>query len=205
MVTALLTVTASLLVPKVNIPRCGMPRSVFSEADLQLCGIVAPKLAVRAPSELERGKGGVTAAEDIAAMEVIARIPRRLVITPDASAITAAAKARDPVDDHWASALTAATLLHLHSEDAASDPDVTARRELITQWQTGGWATRNDDLGPPGVRWGADNVIGCLLSTGSDNDSNIYAKFRFPCHPVVHRAGLGLAALTGADKRAALT
>ena len=47
-------------------------------------------------------------------------------------------------------------------------------------------------------------MTGSLLATGSDNDKNIYAKFRFPCHPVLHRAGLGLAALTSCDKKQAL-
>merc|ERR1712070_815174 len=51
---------------------------------------------------------------------------------------------------------------------------------------------------------GASDVTGNLMATGSDNDKNIYAKFRFPCHPVVHRAGIGLALLTGADRAAAL-
>ena len=47
-------------------------------------------------------------------------------------------------------------------------------------------------------------MTGSLLATGSDNDANIYAKFRFPCHPVVHRAGLGLALLTRSDKKDSL-
>ena len=71
-------------------------------------------------------------------------------------------------------------------------------------WSAGGWATANEDLGNDEVRWGARDVTGNLMATGSDNDKNIYAKFRFPCHPVVHRAGLGLAGLTRADKGQAL-
>ena len=58
------------------------------------------------------------------------------------------------------------------------------------------------------MRWGPRDVIGNLIATGSDNDKNIYAKFRFPCHPVVHRASVGLSQLTGAakaDTLAALT
>ena len=55
----------------------------------------------------------------------------------------------------------------------------------------GGWATEAADLGGEDGRWGATDVVGTLVATGSDNDKNIYAKFRFPCHPVVHRAGQG--------------
>jgi SET domain len=64
----------------------------------------------------------------------------------------------------------------------------------------GGWGTHGADLGPPDVQWGAKSVTGSLLATGSDNDHNVYAKFRFPCHPVVFRAGKGLALLTGAKE-----
>jgi len=157
-------------------------------------GLVAPKILVRQPTADERGKGGVIAVEHIRATETIARIPRNLVIAADA-AIDAAAAAKDP---SWATVLTGAALSTLHS-----DPEHPGKA-WIEQWESGGWATNSSDLGPEGVRWGASDVTGSLLATGSDNDKNIYAKFRFPCHPVVHRAGLGLAALTRADKTAAL-
>ena len=45
-------------------------------------GVAAPKLSVRDPSPDERGKGGVFAAEDINAMEIIASVPRGLVLRP---------------------------------------------------------------------------------------------------------------------------
>jgi len=127
-------------------------------------------------------------------MEVIARIPRANVLQPEA--ITA------PTDARWATELTAAALRGLH----AGDDDIAQRQQQawLRSWEAGGWATDNADLGRPGVRWGADDVTGSLLATGSDNDENIYAKFRFPCHPVVHRAGLGLATLTRSSKAEAL-
>jgi len=131
-------------------------------------------------------------------MEVIARIPRKLLLTPTEASHAVAVEAREP---SWAAELTAAALLTLHPE-AVSDLDV--KRPWIEGWGDGGWATNNSDLGAEGVRWGASDVTGSLMATGSDNDKAIYAKFRFPCHPVVHRAGLGLAQLTGADKTAAI-
>jgi len=42
------------------------------------------------------------------------------------------------------------------------------------------------------------------MAVTCDRHRSIYAKFRFPCHPVVHRAGLGLAQLTGVKKGVAL-
>ena len=155
-----------------------------------LAGIDCPKLAVNPLTDADRGKGGVVASEDIKAMETIARIPRSLVLSPCAASIAAADKAKEPYDC-WAAELTAAALLQTGDS-------------WISSWDHGGWATNNEDLGRPGVRWGADDVTGSLLATGSDNDKNIYAKFRFPCHPVVHRAGLGLAALTKTDRKVAL-
>jgi len=158
-------------------------------------GVIAPKLTVRAPRPEERGKGGVFASEPIAPMEVLARIPRALVLRPVAV---------DADDASWAAELTAAALLILHADDASADEDTLSMKTWLQGWIAGGWATDNADLGAPGVRWGSDDVTGSLLATGSDNDHNIYAKFRFPCHPVVHRSGLGLAQLTGASKGAAL-
>jgi hypothetical protein len=164
-------------------------------------GIVAPKLSVRAPTVEERGKGGVHASESISAMEVIARIPRKLVLSACDASSAAASQAKE---ESWAAELTAAALLALHPTDAEPDRWASARREWIGAWVTGGWATDNSDLGKEGVRWGASDVTGSLLATGSDNDKNIYAKFRFPCHPVVHRAALGLSGLVNVSKADAL-
>ena len=162
-------------------------------------GIKAPKVEVRATTAEERGKGGVYASEKIAPMEVVATIPRELVLRADTDALAASERACDP---SWATRLTAAALLAVH---APGDDDASAAKQAwISSWVAGGWATDGADLGAEDVRWGPRDVTGSLLATGSDNDANIYAKFRFPCHPVVHRAGLGLAALTGADKSAAL-
>ena len=165
-------------------------------------GVLAPKLTVRVCSPEERGKGGVFASEKINAMEVIARVPRSLIVTPDAAAATAVA---DMTEESWAAEMTAAVLQLLHADQVSSDDVHEApKREWVAQWSSGGWATDNSDLGDEDVRWGPKDVTGSLLSTGSDNDRNIYAKFRFPCHPVVHRASLGLALLTHADKKDAL-
>jgi len=164
-------------------------------------GVVAPKLSVEPPAAADRGKGGVLAAEPISAMEVIARIPRRLVLSSSSVSSAAARKAKEP---SWAAELTAAALVTLHPADPDIDVWASARREWVGSWCAGGWATENADLGKEGVRWGASDVTGSLVATGSDNDQNIYAKFRFPCHPVVHRAGLGLAALVNVSKSESL-
>ena len=126
-------------------------------------------------------------------------IPRALVITPCDDAI---AVAEGVEDASWATALTAAALIALHEPKA--DLGGAAKKDWISEWTHGGWATLNSDLGAPGVQWGADYVTGNLMATGSDNDKNIYAKFQFPCHPVVHRAGIGLSQLTMSEKTDAL-
>lgn len=163
-------------------------------------GIVAPKLLVTEPTIEERGKGGVYAATNIAAMEVIARIPRALVLSSDEqSAVAVASEANEP---SWAAELTAAALIARFADE--TDGAAAAKRDWIASWRAGGWATDNADLGKEGVRWGASDVTGNLMATGSDNDKNIYSKFRFPCHPVVHRAGLGLAGLVNVSKADAL-
>ena len=126
-------------------------------------GIVAPKLAVRTLSEDDRGKGGVVATETISPMEVIATIPRSMILSPSEAAISAAASVEEP---SWAAELTAAALLLMHP-DGAEDRDAAAKRAWLETWTTGGWATNNADLGEPGVRWGRDDVTGCLMATGS--------------------------------------
>lgn len=188
--------------------RACQPRSCLTQArgalsDDRWCtwaakhGISAPKLAVHTLAPVDRGKGGVFATETIAPMEVVARIPRALAVTASEDDCNLASTARVT---GWQVELTAAVLRILHSKDDRVAPV----RSWLKAWEHGGWATDNADLGAEGVRWGASDVTGNLMATGSDNDQAIFAKFRFPCHPVVHRAGLGLAMLTGADKNAAL-
>merc|ERR1712224_55178 len=154
-------------------------------------------------------------------LEVLARIPRELMVsTVDAPsrAIETAAQARNLT---WATDLTAVVLAAMHpTEDellescAASDttPEefdtVVTKRDWIRSWVEGGWATDGADLGPPDVNFGSKDVTGSLLSTGTDNDHNIYAKFRMPCHPCLLRASIGLGVLTKCtedDAREALT
>ena len=168
--------------------------------------IVHDSITLRDPTPDERGKGGVEVAADgsIKALEVLARIPRELIVSSvDAPtrALEAAANARNLT---WATDLTAATLVAMHpteEELSASSTEndidgVQAKKDWIRSWEAGGWATDGADLGPPDVNFGSKDVTGSLLATGTDNDHNIYAKFRMPCHPVLLRASLGLEVLT---------
>jgi hypothetical protein len=168
--------------------------------------VLHDSIFLRDPTPEERGKGGVEVAQDqsIKALEVLARIPRNLIISSvDAPLRTmeAAANARNLT---WATDLTASTLVAMHpieEELAASKSDdavdaVRAKKDWIRSWEAGGWATDGADLGPPDVNFGSKDVTGSLLATGTDNDHNIYAKFRMPCHPVLLRASLGLEVLT---------
>ena len=167
---------------------------------------ISPKLAIQPPLPEERGKGGVTAKESIAALETVARIPRTLIVadcdiidTPDAASAAANATIFS-----WATDLTAAALyasnVDLNTDDDSDDKISQAKKSWIQNWIDGGWATDSIDLGPKDVRWGAKDLTGTLMATGSDNDHNIYAKFRMPCHPVLLRASMGLKLLTGADE-----
>jgi len=179
--------------------------------------IAAPKLSFNPSPPEGRGKGGIQAAEPIAALEVMARIPRSLIIaTCDSPAKAVAATAEMEAENFsWAADLCAATLVALFPDstdgnanpNAKANPDddcVSAKQSWIAGWEAGGWGTDGADLGPPEVNWGSKCVTGSLLSTGSDNDKNVFAKFRFPCHPVIFRAGTGLAMLTGADEQDSL-
>lgn len=167
------------------------------------------KLTLAEPTPEERGKGGVhvTGADGVQALEVLARVPRDLVI----ASVDLPPRAREAVTASrtatWATALTAATLAAWHpTEEEARLADggaVRAKREWIASWGAGGWG-RADDLGEDI----AGDVAGTLLATGSDNDHNIYAKFRMPCHPAVFKASKGLEFLTKCteeESRAALT
>jgi hypothetical protein len=114
-------------------------------------------------------------------------------------ALEAAANAKNC---SWAVDLTAAAVVALHPVEDNTIPleaAEKAKHEWLQGWVAGGWATDGSDLGSPEEDWGPKCVTGSLLATGSDNDANVYAKFRFPCHPVLHRASLGLALLTGSS------
>ena len=159
------------------------------------------------------------ASDSIAAMEVIARIPRKLVICPDEDSAAVEANAKEVCEGlraTWVTELTAAALMRSSVLSLSSQPE-----DGIFWSSGGGWATDAADLGGEGGRWGARDVIGTLMATGSDNDKksspapnepclrwlqmapgprslpappptairvaelgSIYAKFRFPCHPV---------------------
>ena len=165
-------------------------------------GISTPKLTIRPPTVEERGKGGIFASAPISALEVVARIPSELVITAESAPTRAIEAAANANNISWATELTAAAIVALHPEegDPADQSIVAAKQSWVSSWQAGGWATDVADLGSPDAQFGPKSVTGSLLSTGSDNDHNVYAKFRFPCHPVIHRASIGLAFLTKADE-----
>jgi len=180
--------------------------------------VVHESLVLRDPTPDERGKGGVEVAADasIKALEVLARIPRDLIVSSVDAPLRAMEAASNARNLTWATDLTAATLVAMHPTDdeisaSSSDKDMNAvqiRKEWIQSWETGGWATNGADLGPPDANFGAKDVTGSLLATGTDNDHNIYAKFRMPCHPVLLRASLGLEVLTKCtenEARVALT
>lgn len=169
------------------------------------------KIELRDPTPEERGKGGVQVigatdsdSSSINALEVLARIPRSLVISSadmPPRAFEAVSNGRNLT---WATELTAATLTALHptEEEISATAGARAKKDWVESWPAGGWGNAND--------LGADiaaDVVGTLLATGSDNDHNIYAKFRMPCHPGVFKASMGLELLTkctGEEARAAL-
>mmetsp|Transcript_1819 Transcript_1819/g.2182 ORF Transcript_1819/g.2182 Transcript_1819/m.2182 type:complete len:402 (-) Transcript_1819:200-1405(-) len=179
--------------------------------DHETAGIKTHKLTFRSPHPDERGKGGVMASESIQALEVVARIPRSLILVGggdffeyDAPRdVEAAANAQNCT---WVTELTAATLVALHPtlaelamDKKESSGTLLSKQQWIQSWVSGGWATHGSDLGPPEAQFGQKCTTGSLLSTGSDNDANIYAKFRLPCHPAIHRAAVGLAFLTNME------
>lgn len=145
-------------------------------------GVVFSKVRLR-PGETLHGQGAV-AAESIEPLEVIASVPRRLVLTTDEWT-------------GWEARLAEAALLAQFSNTGAT---ASLLRPWVAGWRGGGWATNVDDLN----ELDRNNVIGgSLLTTGSDNDVEIYRKFALPCHPVVDRAARSLASLSGASLAAA--
>ncbi|KAL9189325.1 hypothetical protein ACHAXT_011815 [Thalassiosira profunda] len=153
---------------------------------------LSDKLELRDPIPDERGKGGVSVSGDVAALEVLARIPRHLVVSTSDMPPRAHEAVSHARNNTWATDLTAATLAALHpTEDELSAPGAQAKQAWIASWLAGGWGSATD--------LGADifaDVVGTLLATGSDNDENIYAKFRMPCHPATFKASMGLEFLT---------
>ena len=184
--------------PKVSAPVEGAAWDSWSES----VDISVPKLTICPPTVEERGKGGVFASAPISALEVVARIPSELIITAESAPTRAIEAASNANNISFLTDLTAAAIVALHPlDDDAADPSIIAAKQFwVSSWQAGGWATNVDDLGSPDSQFGPKSVTGSLLSTGSDNDHNVYAKFRFPCHPVIHRASIGLAFLTKADE-----
>jgi hypothetical protein len=178
----------------------------LSETILQRNGLTTSKLSFRNALPEERGKGGIFAKENIHTLEILARIPRSLIISTCDIPSKGLEASLSCQQISWSAELTAATLVSLfpdsHIESNAST--VKAKQSWITSWKDGGWATHSSDLGPPDVEWGAKCLTGSLLSTGSDNDKEVYAKFRFPTHPAVYRAGKGLAMLCQTEEEPAL-
>ena len=176
-----------------------------------------PNLSIRDPNPADdRGKGGVEASGPILALDVLARIPRTLVVSAVDAPTRAMEAAATAQNFSWAADLTAAALVALHPTDDEELERATTGRSVVkakqewiqTAWKAGGWATDGADLGPPEANFGSKDVTGSLMATGSDLDHNIYAKFRMPCHPVLLRASLGLSTLTGCtetEARDALT
>lgn len=179
--------------------------SVSATVNIEDSISINDKIELRDPTPDERGKGGVQigSTTSIKALEVLARIPRNLILssTDDVSPriIDAVAEARNIT---WATELTAVTLAALHpteeeiialSGKSTNDAIINVqqvKKAWIQSWKSGGWGSETD-LGDI-----AGDVVGTLITTGSDNDHNIYAKFRMPCHPAIMKASLGLELLT---------
>ena len=178
------------------------------------------KLTIRDATPDERGKGGVLVSSElddnndgIKALEVLVSIPRDYLIIASADMPP---RAMEPVSNArnitWATELTAVALTSLHpteDEKLSSgsnkeyNPSQIIKQEWIKSWNTGGWGNP-DDLGPDI----SSDCVGTLLATGSDNDKNVFAKFRMPAHPAIFKASMGLGLLTKCtedDAREALT
>ena len=140
--------------------------ATLSELDLQswceAAGIDADKLSFDGDS--------ATVKQDVAALEVLARVPRSLTL-------------HAPRRKDWPGKLTAAAI------EAVEEGD-TLLSHYVRSWRGGGWATSSDDLEPRDKE-----TVDSLLATGSDNDREIFKKFGMTCHPAVDRAAKRLATL----------
>ena len=114
------------------------------------------------------GDGFAVVTQDVAALEVLVRVPRSLTL-------------RAPRRKDWPGKLTAAAI------EAVEAGGTVAR--YVRSWQKGGWATSSADLEE------RDRELDSLLATGSDNDFEIFKKFGLKCHPAVDRAALRLSLL----------
>ena len=139
--------------------------ATLSELDLQswseAAGIDADKLSFDGDS--------ATVTQDVAALEVLARVPRSLTL-------------QAPRRKDWPGKLTAAAI-----EAVEEGGDLGA---YVRSWRGGGWATSSDDLEARDKE-----TVDSLLATGSDNDFEIFKKFGMKCHPAVDRAAYRLSAL----------
>ena len=170
------------------------------------------KITISDPTPEQRGKGSVKATSPAHALEVLVRIPSALIISTSVDdmpieAIDAISNARNIT---WATELTAATLTTLHPPvDSNMSTAIKVKQQWISSWEKGGWGS-SEDLGADI----SEDIVGTLLATGSDNDKNVFAKFRMPSHPGIFKASMGLELLTnckgdhdeeGEDALAALT
>jgi len=125
--------------------------ATLSELDLQswceTAGIDADKLSLDGDS--------ATVTQDVAALEVLVRVPRSLTLCA-------------PRRKDWPGKLTAAAI-----EAVEEGGDLGS---YVRSWRGGGWATSSDDLEARDKE-----TVDSLLATGSDNDFEIFKKFGMKC------------------------
>ena len=115
----------------------------------ETAGVTADKLS------FDEDGGGATVTQDVAALEVLARVPRSLTLCA-------------PRRKDWPGKLTAAAI-----EAVEEDGDLGS---YVRSWRGGGWATSSDDLEARD-----QETVDSLLATGSDNDFEIFKKFGMKC------------------------
>jgi len=159
------------------------PTIMMSAAtDDALAGVAAPRV-VLAPAGKADERGAV-ALSPFSPMDVVATVPRELVLTT-------------PAGEGWASRLTEQALA-CRTEDGSEE--ALAMRCRLASWRYAGWSTASEERISPEERarfhkdWRSSAG---LLTTGSDNDVEIYRKFGLPTHPAIDRAAIWLGMLTG--------
>lgn len=162
------------------VPLAGRARTppVMMSADYMACTSVAAPAVMLKPS-CDGDERGAVASEQIAAMDVVATVPEELVLATQAG-------------EGWAARLTEDALT-----SRARDPTV---RSWLASWRYAGWSTASEDRisSEERARFHKDwRSSGGLLTTGSDNDVEIYRKFGLPTHPAIDRAAIWLGLLTG--------
>ena len=156
------------------------PTVMMCADDDHLVGITAPRVELAPASDVD--ERGAVALEYFAAMDVVASVPHELVLTTHAG-------------EGWASRLTEQVL----ACRADSGKQALARRRRLTSWRYAGWSTASEERISPDERarfhkdWRSSAG---LLTTGSDNDVEIYRKFGLPTHPAIDRAAIWLGMLT---------